>query len=200
MPVINRQAGFNLIELVIGIVVFAIAIGIVTTLLVPSASKSVDPIMQVRAAELAQSLFNEISAKSFDENADRLNGVIRCNEDLSDPPNGTADDAGIGERRCTDEGALGPDGETRADYDDIDDYHGLVESGNQILNSSGEALVVNGTGMYTNFTARINVVYDGNYDGQADNWSVSQNTKLISISITTPTNQTYRFATYRSNF
>lgn len=205
MPAINLQRGFTLVELIIGIIVFAIAMSIVTVLVAPSASRSVDPMMQVRAAELAQSLLNEISAKSFDENSDRLNGQIRCNEDLSDPPNGNADDSGIGERNCTDDEALGPDGEERDEFDDVDDYDGLTEPDtdagiDEIRNSTGQDLVVNNRSLYHGFVAQVRVFYDGNFDGAPDEWSIAQNTKLIQVTITTPTNQTYQFTTYRSNF
>ena len=56
----NKASGFTLIELVIGIVVFSIALVLFTSLMVPQAIRSVDPIFQVRASELGQSLMNEI--------------------------------------------------------------------------------------------------------------------------------------------
>lgn len=208
MPVINIQRGFTLVELIIGIIVFAIALSIVTVVVVPSASRSVDPMMQVRAAELAQSLLNEISSKSFDENSDRLNGQIRCNEDLDgDEEDRTPSefDTDIGERPCTLEGALGPDGEDRDEYDDVDDYDGLMEPDtgdgiDEIRNSTGQDLVVNNRSLYHGFIAEVEVFYDGNYDGVKDNWAFDQNAKLIRVTITTPTDQTYQFTTYRSNF
>ena len=56
---VNKPRGFTLIELVVGIVVFAIALTLFTSLIVPQAVRSVDPIFQVRAAELGQSLGQE---------------------------------------------------------------------------------------------------------------------------------------------
>ncbi|MFT6209390.1 MAG: MSHA pilin protein MshD, partial [Colwellia sp.] len=82
---VNKPRGFTLIELVVGIVVFSIALMLFTSLIVPQAVRSVDPIFQVRATELAQSLINEIVSKPFDENSNRTGGTARCNEDLSVP-------------------------------------------------------------------------------------------------------------------
>ena len=198
MPAINRVKGFTLVELVVGIVVLAIAIGIVTVLVVPSASRSVDPIIQVRAAELAQSLLNEITSRSFDENSDRVNGQIRCNEDLVDDSKEVECTGDINEGT----GVLGADlGETRADYDDIDDYDGLVESGPNIRNSLGQALGLTGdSNVYEGFTASVLVFYDSDYDGIPNPWSLAQNTKHIRITIAAPNGQEYVFSTYRSNF
>ena len=55
MPV-TKLKGFTLIEMVIGIVVFSIALTLFTSLIVPQVIRSVDPIFQVRASELGQVL------------------------------------------------------------------------------------------------------------------------------------------------
>ena len=52
--------GFTLIEIIIGIVVIAIVIAVVTAGMGPLFRQTVDPWQQVRAAELGQSLMNEI--------------------------------------------------------------------------------------------------------------------------------------------
>ena len=189
------QRGFTLIELIIGMVVFAVALTLVTTLIFPQAGRSVDPIMQVRATELAATLLREIAAKSYDENGI---GSIRCNDDLND--DGDFDDNG--ESSCTAAGNLGPDaGESRdataSNFDDVDDYHGLTQSAGQIRNSLGEVLQVAGQNLYQGFSYTVGVVYDGNTDGVADN---DQRTKLISIKVTTPGQETLVFSTYRSNY
>ena len=124
----KRQKGFSLIEMVIGITTFAVALTLVTSVISPQITKSVDPIYQVRATELAQSLLNEILGKYYDENSDRNGGRIRCDEDLANDADEVA---------CTAPNALGPDssdeyvnGDTnfpdRPAFDDIDDYAGYV--------------------------------------------------------------------------
>ena len=102
---LKPHKGFTLIELVIGMLVFAIAMTFFISLIVPQATRSIDPIFQVRATELGQSLLNEISGKSFDENSSR-NTSQRCG-DVSAPT-------------CTLPSALGPDGEARGAYNDVD--------------------------------------------------------------------------------
>lgn len=178
---VNNPEGFTLIELVIGIIVFSIALVLFTSLIVPQVIRSVDPIFQVRAAELGQSIINEISSKSFDEKSDRTGGSNFC------------DAACIGSIN------LGPDGsETRANFDDVDDYHGLNESGGGIKNTLGESTILNDNNLYEGFTLRVSVVYDADMDGTAD--TVVSNTKLITVTVTTPNDEDIIFSTFRSNY
>lgn len=206
---ITSKHGYTLIELVVGIVTFSIVLTIVTGILAPQANRSIDPIYQVRATELAQSLFNELSGKLFDENSDRSGGRIRCNEDLSDPADGDADDTGIGERLCTTPILLGPedgasgrgdDGENdREFYDDVDDYNGLsFNAGSDFQNSLGETLVVDGKNLYEGFLLAVSVSYDAGQDGGAD--TVSGNVKRIDVVVTTPTGQEIYFTNFKHNY
>ena len=55
--------GFSLIELIIGIVVLAIAMLFISAILGPLFVRSIEPWHQVRAAELGNSLMNEILAR-----------------------------------------------------------------------------------------------------------------------------------------
>ncbi len=199
VPVNRIIRGFTLIELVIGIVLFSIVLTLVTTLVAPQARRSVDPILQIRAVELAQSVLREISARSFDENSDRINGVIRCNEDLND--DGEVDPPPIGdeaEKECTANLDLGNEaGESRATFDDVDDYDGLSQSGGDIENSLGDEIIVDGANLYEGFSVQVNVEYAGDfYDPGRDN----ENSKLITVTVTTPTGVDLVFSTYRSNF
>lgn len=199
MPVTKHNRGFTLIEMIVGIVIFAVVLGLMTTLIFPQAGRSVDPIMQVRATELANTLLREISAKRFDENG---NGNIRCNDDLND--DGDLNDAG--ESACTASGSFGPDaGENRnataSNYDDVDDYHNLAQGLGQtdpvIRNSLGETILIDGVNLYSGFAVNVTVVYDGNMDGAADS---DQSAKLITVTVTTPGGQDLHFSTYRSNY
>lgn len=186
-----NQAGFTLIELVIGIVVFAIALTLVTTLIFPLSGRSIDPIMQVRATELANAILNEISSKSFDENTV---GQQFCNNDKN--ADGDLDDSG--EQACTAAANFGPEtGEFRtsamSNYDDVDDYHnlrqGAGESTGVIRNSLGENLVINGESLYAGFSFAINVSY----------FNSQENAKIITIVVNTPGGQDLVFSTIKSN-
>ena len=198
---LNNSSGFSLIEVVIGITVFAVALTIVTSVLSPQIAKTVDPINQVRATELSQSMFNEILGKYYDENADRNGGRIRCNEDL---PN-DAD-----ETLCTDPATLGPEtGETsRADFDDIDDYHdfgvvrdinGAITSYLPIQNSLGQDISTSGSGaLYDGFGVAVEVFYDADVNGVAD--ATSGNIKHIKVTVYTPSQEEIVFSSYKHNY
>ncbi|WP_340676979.1 type II secretion system protein [Paraglaciecola sp.] len=192
MPVSQRKisSGFTLIELVIGIMVFAIAISLFLSLIVPQARRSVDPMLQVRASELAQSLMSEIASKAFDENSSRHGGTSRCNENSNN---------------CTVSRLLGEDlGESRNTYNDVDDYNGLNESGAIIQNSLGASISLDGSLLYEGFSAQVSVYYDDDMDGIDDAITGGPNnignTKLIRITVTTPTGENIIFSSYRSNY
>ena len=74
------ERGFTLIELIVGIVLLAVALTGILGLLINQAPKAVDPVQQVRAAQLAQRLAGEILQKSFDEQSDHNGGRYRCGE------------------------------------------------------------------------------------------------------------------------
>ncbi|MGO4892088.1 type IV pilus modification PilV family protein [Flavobacterium sp. W21_SRS_FM6] len=185
------DGGFSLIELIIGIVVFAVALSLFAALIVPQASRSADPILQVRATELAQSMMNEISSKSFDQQSSRVGGEARCNENANP---------------CTASNSLGADGsESRTHYNDVDDYNGLDEEGADIKNSFGTEVSLDGDALYQGFRAQVVVYYDDNMDGVDDaissgNSNYVGNTKYIQISITSPSQQALIFSSYRSNY
>ncbi|GAL10359.1 MSHA pilin protein MshD [Vibrio astriarenae] len=73
-----KYRGFTLIESVIAIVILAIAMLTITTMLVPNVLRSAEPQYQVRAAALAETLFNQILSRSFDENSAHDGGLERC--------------------------------------------------------------------------------------------------------------------------
>lgn len=197
VPVNRIIRGFTLIELVIGIVLFSIVLTLVTTLVAPQARRSVDPILQIRAVELAQSVIREISARSFDENSDRINGILRCNEDING--DGLIDNTQMGaeaEISCT-TSVGNEEGGERELFDDVDDYDGLSQSGGDIENSLGDEIIVDGANLYEGFSIQISVEYAGDfYNPARDN----TDSKLITVTVTTPTGVDLVFSTYRSNF
>ncbi|OBT17438.1 hypothetical protein A9264_01370 [Vibrio sp. UCD-FRSSP16_10] len=110
----NRRypKGFTLIELVVGIVIFAIAMISYLSFLAPQIQRSANPHYQARAGALGQSFMNEILSKSYDENSDHNGGAERCDAEGLD---------------CI--GATGPDTingviESIGSYNDVDDYIG----------------------------------------------------------------------------
>ncbi|KGJ94302.1 prepilin-type N-terminal cleavage/methylation domain-containing protein [Colwellia psychrerythraea] len=177
-----RHKGFTLIETIVGMVVLAISFSVLTTLIYPVSQQSADQLHQVKAAELAQSVLNEIQNKAFDENSDMAGGRVRCG------------DAGADD--CSTD--MGPDTisgveETRAIFNDVDDYDGLVYAAGEIENSQGVVI-----DLYLGYSMRITVRNDANYDGSFPN-DIST-AKLITVTITTPTDFSMSFSTYRANF
>jgi MSHA pilin protein MshD len=185
--------GFTLIETIVGMVVLAISFSVLTTLIYPVSQQSADQLHQVKAAELAQSVLNEIQNKAFDNNSDMAGGRVRCGE--------------IGADDCST--AMGPDTdtisgikETRATFNDVDDYnglqYGLPYNNDKIVNSQGVEL-----NLYIGYTMSIRVCNDANYSGPDCDGALDANTstaKLIIVTITTPTDFSMSFSTYRANF
>ena len=179
-----KVKGFTLIELIIGIVMFAIALSIITALIAPQAKKSAEPIIALRASEFGQSLMNEIQSKSFDEHSDRSAPFRRCGETT------------LGAEPCTAEGDLGVDNlgaglETRTSYNDVDDYIAL--SNQPITNSLGEVL-----SQYSDFNLVITVQYDSDFNELTINDGTTF--KRITIEVTSPLGEVYGFSAYKGNY
>jgi MSHA pilin protein MshD len=177
----KAERGFTLIETIVGIVVLSIAFSIFTTLIYPLANKSAEQVHQIRAAELGQSMINEILGKAFDENSDMSGGSQRCGE--------------TGVSACTDSSVLGFEtSETRATFDDADDYHGLIA----IESSLGSADGVDN--IYIGFQVNVEVINDSDYSGDYDGADNNFTAKLITVTVTTPQDFDFVFSVYRVNF
>lgn len=142
---LNKIKGFTLIETIVGIVVLSIAFAVLTSLLAPANKQSADVLQQVKAAEIAQSLLNEIQNRAFDDNSDMSGGLVRCQFDCS-----------------TSMGFETPETD-RSQFDDVDDYNSFEETidGYQVLVTVGNDSDFNGQtkeegdGDDNNFTAKL---------------------------------------------
>lgn len=203
----NRQHGISLIELVAVIVILAIALTGATLSISSAVRRSADTLLETRAVALAQSYLDEILGKRFDEHS-APRGIPPC-------------------RDCTDEQDFGPDlGETRATFDDVDDYHGLQEGFDldppaPLRDSEGE--VREG---YDNFRVAVSVRYLRPCDDEAD-WfnfathicspdldepdeveesettllSAAQSGKLITVTVMHSSQPSgWHFSVYKANF
>ncbi len=175
------QTGFTLVEIVVGIVLTAFGLTLITTVFFSSPGRSVEPVLQIRAAEFGQALMDEILAKPFDENTP-LGGVPACV-------------AG----GCTAEAGFGSDaGETRDSFDDVDDYHSYCGAGVALEDASGNPP---SGGQFSNYLMSVCVTYDGDYNGTTD---TNTNAKLITVSISPPTGaglgNPIVITAYRGNF
>ena len=181
---VKSKRGFTLLETIVGIVILSISFSILTSLLYPAVEQSADQLHQIRAAELGQSMLNEISNHPFDENSDRAGGKFRCGE--------------VGQDACS--VVMGDEeGGNRLLFDDVDDYHNLnVENAsalNPIINSQNQPLTE-----YLGYSLSVTVCNDSDYDGNCATNANNFTAKLILVTVTTPTGFAIDFSTYKANF
>jgi len=169
------QLGATLVELIVTIVILSIAMVSLAMTLSFSASHSADAMVQAKTVELGQAYLEEILTKGFDENTP-VGGIPACSA------------ATIA---C---GSIGPEaGETRATFDDVDDYHGLNDSPPR--DSLG---VVRNN--YDGYSVAVSVVYMT--ASQLADYGLGSTTdaKLITASVTPPGGTAVVFSVYRANF
>lgn len=173
------QQGFTLIEIIVGIVTLGISLVLLSVIIFPQAQRSAEPILQARAATLGQALLDEIMGKSFDENSNRSGGQLRCDE--------------VGADACTLPDNLGPDGETRDNFNDVDDYHQLEVNFPQLEDALGETLAAR----YSGFEFAVDVCYSNSL-GECETAVTSY--KRVEVTITTPVGQDFQFSAIRGNY
>jgi len=172
MRVPRRQRGVTLVELVISIVIISIAMVAVLNSFSFSMSQSADPLWRNKSLKLAQLYLDEILAKNYDD-ATPVGGL----PEVSNPD-------------CS---SLGPEGgETRATYNDVDDYHAptpvVPESLTGTLDSS-----------YDDYRVAVVVTCDGDTVGASG--TVSDNhAKKITVIVTPPGQNPISFAAYKGNY
>ena len=180
----RASRGVTLIELVIAIVLIGIATIGITTSLFPLSRQSAELVLSARAAELGHAVMDEILSRKFDHNSGELGGLPVC---ISE-----ARTLETGELSCTAPGALQAEGETeRGQYNDVDDFNGLRGAVGDVL---GDDLAA----QYPNYAVSIDVYYDANLDGTADDTKGDR--KRIDVEVTDPQGNQYDFTVYRGNF
>jgi len=107
-PRLDRGRGFTLVELVVTLLLISVAVLGISYALSFAFSRQSDGLWQAKAVALSESYLEEIMARRFDENS---------------PPGGVPPCAPT----TTPCSPIGPEGEARSAYDDVDDYHGLDE-------------------------------------------------------------------------
>jgi MSHA pilin protein MshD len=169
------QGGFTLIETIIVIVLVGAMMAGMTSLFMNNVGHSHRPFLRQRALAVANAFMDEISHKQWNEASTLGGGCV--NTGSGSCPLGPA------------AVAIGSDGESRATYDDIDDYHGL----NQTPPQDSSATAMPG---YSGFTVNVSVVQPGgNWNGIA-----AADVRLITVSVTSPSNENIAISAYRVNF
>lgn len=185
-PKVFKQKGFTLLELVLGIALLGIVSVGALAMLINLAPRTVDPAMEVRAAQLAQRLLNDISLQKFDQASNNF----AC---------GSTD----GET-CTSADNFGPDtGETSlADFNDVDDYHtpAICEQGlSSCEDDSIPACWFTDSAdcdAYVNFQASI-LVTPVDFDATS---SCGLCAKRIDITLRQPNGDSWAFSVLRGNY
>lgn len=142
----SSQQGLTLVELVAVIMLLAISLAGVTQVISFAISRNANVILETRAVALAQSYLDEIGGKRFDEHS-ATRGIPPCRNNT-----------------CTEDADFGLDAsEQREDYDDVDDYHGLIE-GYELPGDAGPVNALqdsegNVRAGYENFRVEISVRY-----------------------------------------
>ena len=168
------QAGVTLVELVISIVILSIAMIALMNAFSVSMGSSADPLWRNKTLKLAQLYLDEILAKNYDD-ATPVGGLPF-----------------VASPSCA---SLGPDGETRAEYNDVDDYHDPVAKAPSSLTGSLDT-------SYDNYRVSITVECAGTFVSAMQNSTTVSNAqaKKISVTITPPGQSPLTFAAYRGNF
>lgn len=190
----QHQRGFTLYELVIGMLVLAIAMTMLSLVLFPAARRGAEPMVQMQAAELANALMDEIRSRPFDANSVAVSAYgLRCGELLNIDENS---------QECTpssDFGAqIGAQRKSRIDFSDVDDYHGYNTEDEGVFS---DALGADISDHYSGFSYRIHVCY------VADDFLACEaaprsrtNYKKITITVTSPLGQEFIFASIKGNY
>jgi MSHA pilin protein MshD len=188
------QSGFSLIETVIGIAVFAVAMTFILTAFLPMVSKQAEPVYQLRAAELGQAMLQDALSRSFDENADRTgrteSGKYLYCGDISTSNTDREQSSGS----CS--STLGPDNqESYAQFNDVDDFNAYCQqaiSGATLAQWQGLD-----TSLYDNYSIQVCVVQAPELVGLSGRQDVA---KQITVTVTTPSGEHIPFTAYRSNY
>lgn len=144
---LKNKKGFTLIELVIIIVIVALAIPPLMKMVSEGTQKSGDSELVSTATILAQDLMEEIKSKRWDENSPITGGTI-VDASKTYP--------------------LGAEEASRTGYDDVDDYDGLAN--NPPNDAHGNPI-----NDYTGFTRSVNVIYVAEANLNTDNPGVLPN-------------------------
>ena len=151
----SKQFGFTLVEAIISMVIVSIAAIAMAGAMGLAFKHSADGLVDSKSQQLAAAYVEEIRGKRFAE-VTPLGGVPPCSS------TGTP---------C---GALGPEGETRTLFDDVDDYHGLVDAPPR----DSEDQVVPG---FSSFAVAIDVLYAS--AAQVSTWGLdhASDAKVVTV-------------------
>jgi type II secretory pathway pseudopilin PulG len=230
----RRAAGFTLVETVLFIIIMAVAAGGVMAVYLQVVRRGADPLVRQKAVVLARDLLDEILSRAWDRHTPVGGGCLdACAGGVKDTRNDDGNggnaidlDAAVPGSDADDASAIGRDaGETpggsRANWDDIDDYDGFLESNanadaNDDLRNQNGVLITGVTGMTRAVTVEYvalagtgstadpyHFVAAGAGGGDPDDTcsgSPRTNFKRVTVTVTTPRGEIIRLVSVRGNF
>ncbi len=172
----SRSNGFTLIETIISMVVITIAVLGITGALSFGFKHQSDGLWQAKATALGQAYMEEILSRRYDENTP-IGGLPACSPATTP---------------CTPTGSFN-DGETRAQFDDVDDYD-VVD----------DAPPVDADGVprtnYDGYRVQVDVSYANATQVTALGLASNQDIKIIDVTVTPPNAAPMTFSALRANF
>lgn len=243
MIAVHRSSrGFTFVELIIFMVIVLAALLGVLVAANQGIRQGPRAFVEYRTNELANVYMDEILSRRHDHNRVSAGNPSACTPESPLgagvvcsllPPgyeNRSCLWANVGgkvkKQNCTDPAAFGPEGESRAEYNDVDDYHGLREGPcySGVAGASSDLLDSRGNVRqgFPGFCVAVDVKYDGNFndvdeiaDGSASCASrglletphpvycereVELSAKLILVTITNPSKNEIYFSAYRGAY
>jgi len=163
----SAQKGVTLVELVVSIVIISVAMVALLNAFGVSVSQNADPILRSKSLKLAQIYLDEALSKYYDHGTP-VGGV---------PAVASPSCSGLGSET----------GETRVDFNDVDDFHDIDDSPPQ--KQSG---ALSG---YTGYRVQVSVACVGDDVGASSN----EHVKKVLVTVTAPDQSQITIASYKGN-
>ncbi len=188
----RHQAGFSLVELIVFIVIVGVSLAGILLSVQRGMGESGNPHIRYRVIELSQLYLDEIISRRYDQQTP-LGGSPSC----------------VPAATCTALAGFGPDaGETRATWNDVDDFHALKEGNSavcQTTNPLSSATLRDSRGLpragYDGYCVEVEVAYDGDFDGVVNEPGAQElSAKRIRVTATAFDGTSFTFSAYRGGF
>lgn len=172
---VRSSSGFTLVELIITMAVISVAVLGITYALSFAFAHQSDGLWQAKSVALAESYLEEILSRRYDESTP-LGGVPPCSAATA---------------ACS--SVLGADGESRAEFDDVDDFDGV----NDLPPLDADGLP---RPQYATYRVQVSVAYASAAQVAALGLDNPQDAKLINVTVTPPGGTPLDFPVLRGNF
>jgi MSHA pilin protein MshD len=178
----KNKAGFTLIEIVIGIIVLAVSLTIVSSIFLPQANKTITPMYQIKATALGKRIMDQVLIRYYDDAMASTGGYIRCGETIAGVTINCSSKLGLdtGEIRSQ------PNG-----FNDVDDYQ-------VYCNDVPTTVIGFFTDEYPGYGLKICVAQAAvKFGGNAGDIDVA---KRVKVTIFMPNSDTITLSSFKGNY